>query len=149
MHANNMSLRRAEQNLCMHGNLSRIHSLEEYFHAKAALGTDRASVHVWAARLLNIDHRIRCACEAEHVRVPMLQVDYAAAGIFINITTDSDEGHSAPWWQLEGARMAPGLEPLTPVCPCPMLPHTQAIILSPRSAHTCVPLFGTFTGLVK
>ena len=53
----------------------------------------------------------------------MLQVDYAAAGIFINITTDSDEGHSAPWWQLEGARMAPGLEPLTPVCPCPMIPH--------------------------
>ena len=57
------------------------------------------------------------------MRASMLQVDYAAAGIFINITTDSDEGHSAPWWQLEGARMAPGLEPLTPVCPCPMVTH--------------------------
>ena len=66
----------------------------------------------------------RVTCEAECVREPTLQVDYAAAGIFINITTDSDEGHSAPWWQLEGARMAPGLEPLTPVCPCPMIPHT-------------------------
>ena len=43
------------------------------------------------------------------------QVDYAAAGIFINITTDSEDGDSAPWWQLAGESMAPGLEPLTPV----------------------------------
>ena len=62
----------------------------------------------------------------------MLQVDYAAAGIFINITTDSEEGHSAPWWRLEGARMAPGLEPLTPVCPCPIIPnaYAQCLLLS-------------------
>ena len=43
------------------------------------------------------------------------QVDYAAAGIFINVTTDSEDGDSAPWWQLDGESMAPGLEPLTPV----------------------------------
>ena len=43
------------------------------------------------------------------------QVDYAAAGIFINITTDSEDGDSAPWWHLDGESMAPGLEPLTPV----------------------------------
>ena len=43
------------------------------------------------------------------------QVDYAAAGIFLNVTTDSEVGDSAPWWQLEGGSMAPGLEPLTPV----------------------------------
>lgn len=61
----------------------------------------------------------------------MLQVDYATAGIFINITTDSDEGHSAPWWQLQGARMAPGLEPLTPVRSCLMIPHE--LYLEPRS----------------
>ncbi len=79
----------------------------------------------------------------------MLQVDYAAAGIFINITTDSDEGHSAPWWQLEGARMAPGLEPLTPVCPCPMISHTGAMFLSPRRPHACMPLLWTPPGLVK
>ena len=42
------------------------------------------------------------------------QVDYAAAGIFLNVTTDSEDGDSAPWWQLEGS-MAPGLEALTPV----------------------------------
>lgn len=46
-----------------------------------------------------------------------VQVDYAAAGIFINITTDSEGGDSAPWWQLHGARMAPYLEPLTQVQP--------------------------------
>lgn len=43
------------------------------------------------------------------------QVDYAAAGIFLNVTTDSEGGDSAPWWQLEGGSMTPGLEPLTPV----------------------------------
>ena len=42
-------------------------------------------------------------------------MDYAAAGIFLNVTTDSEDGDSAPWWQLEGGSMAPGLEPLTPV----------------------------------
>ncbi len=42
------------------------------------------------------------------------QVDYAAVGIFLNVTTDSEDGDSAPWWQLEGS-MAPGLEALTPV----------------------------------
>ena len=41
-------------------------------------------------------------------------MDYAAAGIFLNVTTDSEGGDSAPWWQLEGG-MAPGLEALTPV----------------------------------
>ena len=41
-------------------------------------------------------------------------MDYAAAGIFLNVTTDSEDGDSAPWWQLEGS-MAPGLEALTPV----------------------------------
>ena len=70
-------------------------------------------------------NRAGCACEAgmRVLRIDCCRWDYAAAGIFINITTDSEEGHSAPWWQLEGARMAPGLEPLTPVCSCPMIFH--------------------------
>ena len=43
-------------------------------------------------------------------------MDYAAAGIFLNITGES-EGGSAPWWELAGSQMAPGLEAMTPVRP--------------------------------
>ena len=58
------------------------------------------------------------------------QVDYAAAGIFLNVTSDSEGGDSAPWWQLEGGSMAPGLEPLTPVRPPTSLELESATLQS-------------------
>ena len=42
------------------------------------------------------------------------QVDYAAAGIFLNIT-GGKEGGSAPWWEQPGLQMAPGLEAMSQV----------------------------------
>lgn len=43
-------------------------------------------------------------------------MDYAAAGIFLNIT-GGEEGGSAPWWEQPGLQMAPGLEAMSQVRP--------------------------------
>ena len=43
-----------------------------------------------------------------------LQVDYAAAGIFLNISSNGGKG-SAPWWTRPDVQVAPGIEALVPV----------------------------------
>ena len=42
------------------------------------------------------------------------QVDYAAAGIFLNISSDGGRG-SAPWWTRDDLQVAPGIEADVPV----------------------------------
>ncbi|CAL8469167.1 g8708 [Coccomyxa elongata] len=42
------------------------------------------------------------------------EVDYAAAGMFLNIT-GGKEGGSAPWWEQPGLQMAPGLEAMSQI----------------------------------
>ena len=42
------------------------------------------------------------------------QVDYAAASIFLNISSDGGRG-SAPWWTRDDLQVAPGIEADVPV----------------------------------
>ena len=42
------------------------------------------------------------------------QVDYAAASIFLNISSDGGRG-SAPWWTRADLQVAPGIEANVPV----------------------------------
>jgi hypothetical protein len=58
------------------------------------------------------------------------QVDYAAAGIFLNISSNGGKG-SAPWWTRPDVQVAPGIEALVPVSPTSFLfPQGQATLRS-------------------
>ena len=85
------------------------------------------------------------------------QVDYAAAGIFLNISSDGGRG-SAPWWTRDDLQVAPGIEADVPVssapsqavqcrlymrsCPAQM----QRMVCGLAAVHVCAKSSGMFGG---